>query len=1074
MRAPASSSPTFRQIAVIAWLGLLGAACAPHSPSSQSPTSSAVLELKDYASKAAGQNRAIALAVTGFREANAIGSHYPGGGHRWLVVDAQWTRVPSWNPPPGTATVLHLRDQFFLLVDGERRIDPSPPGTDTAKPLPIDDVEIPAPNAPATAGQYVFEVPDQAIHSLELVSFDASLGLLRVALFGTPEPGPAPLAPPAHNASVEVAVLGTREAQFLGPADAGLPSRFLLVDLRLRNVSATDVTSLDPNDGWYLSDAVGDRYPATSMENLDGRLPTPLALPPAMAERGAVVFTVPVHHFALTLHVVTADRSVLTLPLPDTGAAPGAAGAPLAQLRDGNVMAVSVLSAGRTGTLAPGLEPDNSVMEAAGSGSSTRYVVIETEFQSLSDADTQVQWNQLTLVHGSTEDSASSLALNALPSELDHSEQGLVPAHGTRRYYFVFVHAPDAGDDLVVRYHGASGTRDLRLPATHAAAPPTSAEKVPVNVADWDTGGEIESLSGTYGSGFTGRDLLRGNAKEAWTPENGAQFPFDIVLSFYRHAPATVSGVEFVLPPDTRSAPHEVEVWSSTTSASAGFSKLVAGTLDSHQKIQRLSFDPIESRFIKVHILSGNGGPFALELAGIRVLEASQPGYSALMQRFPDSANWALSARRAAQVGIDWLETATIRWQSSHRCFGCHVQAQTVMGLAVARRNEYIVSDALTDELVRFTASQQLPNGPDHGSLPVPDLSASVLPTVFAAMSYSYLEHGQSQTADGALLEAAAWMLTKEAPSGEVVPEDINSPPVAQGSIMTSANAAFAFAQAFDLSHDARFKAAADKAVAFVAAAAPVTTQDHVFKLLALSRLGTDPQKALLATLVKEILAAQDASGGWSEAPDLEGPNAFATGQVLYALKQAGVSVESPEFNHGVDYLLRTQQLVGSWNPTATHSPSLTAFAPTMWAVIGLAGSLNAHRAEGEPPPSLERQFKAAVESTGRFVLHINFDFDKATLRPDALPTIDQVASLLHDHPDWRFEIDGYTDNVGTIPHNQRLSEQRAQSVLTALTERQVDATRLSSAGFGSGSPVDTNDTEDGRFQNRRVELVRQ
>jgi OmpA-OmpF porin, OOP family len=144
-----------------------------------------------------------------------------------------------------------------------------------------------------------------------------------------------------------------------------------------------------------------------------------------------------------------------------------------------------------------------------------------------------------------------------------------------------------------------------------------------------------------------------------------------------------------------------------------------------------------------------------------------------------------------------------------------------------------------------------------------------------------------------------------------------------------------------------------------------------------------------------------------------------------------------------------------------------------MWAVIGLAGSFNAHQSDGEPPATLERKFKVEVDSTGRFVLHINFDFDKATLRPDALPVIDQVAALLKHRPDWQFDINGYTDNVGTDQHNQRLSQQRAQAVLRALVDRQVDEGRMTSAGFGKSGPVATNDTEEGRFQNRRVEFVK-
>lgn len=109
----------------------------------------------------------------------------------------------------------------------------------------------------------------------------------------------------------------------------------------------------------------------------------------------------------------------------------------------------------------------------------------------------------------------------------------------------------------------------------------------------------------------------------------------------------------------------------------------------------------------------------------------------------------------------------------------------------------------------------------------------------------------------------------------------------------------------------------------------------------------------------------------------------------------------------------------------------------------------------------------------GRAVLHINFDFDKATLRPDAVPVIEQVAVLLKDSPVLRLELDGHTDGIGTKEHNRILSDARARTVRNALLTRGITADRLTTAGFGATVPVANNATEDGRFKNRRVELVR-
>jgi len=119
-------------------------------------------------------------------------------------------------------------------------------------------------------------------------------------------------------------------------------------------------------------------------------------------------------------------------------------------------------------------------------------------------------------------------------------------------------------------------------------------------------------------------------------------------------------------------------------------------------------------------------------------------------------------------------------------------------------------------------------------------------------------------------------------------------------------------------------------------------------------------------------------------------------------------------------------------------------------------------------------ELMAALQANGRAVLHINFDFDKATLRPDAVPAVEQVVVLLKDDPGLRLKIDGHTDGVGTRQHNQALSEARARTVKAAIVGRGVGADRLATAGFGATKPVADNRTEDGRFKNRRVERVRE
>lgn len=116
---------------------------------------------------------------------------------------------------------------------------------------------------------------------------------------------------------------------------------------------------------------------------------------------------------------------------------------------------------------------------------------------------------------------------------------------------------------------------------------------------------------------------------------------------------------------------------------------------------------------------------------------------------------------------------------------------------------------------------------------------------------------------------------------------------------------------------------------------------------------------------------------------------------------------------------------------------------------------------------------KQAIDKDGRVALYINFDTDKATLRPDAQPTIDEIGKLLSGDPALKLSIEGHTDNTGAAAHNQELSTARARSVLGALVGLGVDPARLQSKGFGQDKPIADNGSEEGRAKNRRVELVK-
>jgi outer membrane protein OmpA-like peptidoglycan-associated protein len=100
------------------------------------------------------------------------------------------------------------------------------------------------------------------------------------------------------------------------------------------------------------------------------------------------------------------------------------------------------------------------------------------------------------------------------------------------------------------------------------------------------------------------------------------------------------------------------------------------------------------------------------------------------------------------------------------------------------------------------------------------------------------------------------------------------------------------------------------------------------------------------------------------------------------------------------------------------------------------------------------------------------FDVDRAELKPGAFRTIDNLAAFMRDYPDRRVRIEGFTDSTGSDAYNQQLSESRAYAVRNALEQAGIEASRIEVRGHGEAYPVASNDTDEGRQLNRRVEVL--
>jgi outer membrane protein OmpA-like peptidoglycan-associated protein len=103
---------------------------------------------------------------------------------------------------------------------------------------------------------------------------------------------------------------------------------------------------------------------------------------------------------------------------------------------------------------------------------------------------------------------------------------------------------------------------------------------------------------------------------------------------------------------------------------------------------------------------------------------------------------------------------------------------------------------------------------------------------------------------------------------------------------------------------------------------------------------------------------------------------------------------------------------------------------------------------------------------------NIYFEFDRDELMPRSFVELNKLLKILKDHPKMVVEIGGHTDNFGEDVYNLDLSSRRAKAVVAFLVQNKIAATRLKFKGFGEGKPIASNETDEGRAQNRRVEFL--
>jgi len=129
-----------------------------------------------------------------------------------------------------------------------------------------------------------------------------------------------------------------------------------------------------------------------------------------------------------------------------------------------------------------------------------------------------------------------------------------------------------------------------------------------------------------------------------------------------------------------------------------------------------------------------------------------------------------------------------------------------------------------------------------------------------------------------------------------------------------------------------------------------------------------------------------------------------------------------------------------------------------------------------EKGPITAKDIKSQNSRLGKAVIYgIYFDFGKAEIKPESRPTLREIAKFLKENPEIKLYVVGHTDNVGSLKYSMELSLERAKAVIEALVkDYAIEREKLRAFGVGFLAPVASNETEEGKAKNRRIELLKQ
>jgi outer membrane protein OmpA-like peptidoglycan-associated protein len=209
--------------------------------------------------------------------------------------------------------------------------------------------------------------------------------------------------------------------------------------------------------------------------------------------------------------------------------------------------------------------------------------------------------------------------------------------------------------------------------------------------------------------------------------------------------------------------------------------------------------------------------------------------------------------------------------------------------------------------------------------------------------------------------------------------------------------------------------------------------------------------------------------GGYRYEPGLLKPD---TRTSAYTGISAGMSVEVPFKENGpsmgIDYSYRTSNPFGGTHSIGIRFALGSGEDPCGDIKEGTDGFKSEKKKSGKPM----KLSKSEVEMIDNIAASINFQTASADLTAESKATLDELADFMTEKSKANLDIAAYTDNVGNEEDNLQLSRERAFAVKTYLKDKGIDGDRMKAKGFGEENAVGSNDNEEGRAQNRRVELT--